>query len=179
MRALAPRRRMMAKFRVQTHGRLQEWVADEKGHFRDEGLDYEFASSYAMSQTWSASVQSTESAPPDVQQGAYEDYEEGRSCEISSACHWAVNMASASSHGRMWGHAYSLTPSGIYIPPESPIRRPEDLASVEVGVGYHSGSHFSALQALENVLPTDAIKFRFIGLPMDRLTSMREPKAPA
>src|SRR5258707_1061056 len=24
------------------HGRLQEWVAVERGHFRDEGLDYEF-----------------------------------------------------------------------------------------------------------------------------------------
>src|SRR6266581_438618 len=85
----------------------------------DEGLDYEFARSYAMVQTWSASVQSTESAPPDVKRGAYEDYEEGRACEISSACHWAVNMASASNHGRMWGHAYSITPAGIYVPPES------------------------------------------------------------
>jgi hypothetical protein len=32
----------MATFRITPHGRLQEWVADEKGYFRDEGLDYEF-----------------------------------------------------------------------------------------------------------------------------------------
>src|SRR5262245_45571187 len=32
----------MAKFVIQPHGRLQEWIADEKGYFRDEGLDYEF-----------------------------------------------------------------------------------------------------------------------------------------
>lgn len=169
----------MAKFRVQTHGRLQEWVADERGYFRDEGLDYEFASSYAMSQTWSASVQSPESAPGDIKQGAYEDYEEGRSCEISSACHWAVNMASASDHGRMWGHAYSLTPAGIYVAPESSARRPEDLAGLEVGVGYHSGSHFSALQALEAFLAPTEINFKFIGLPMDRLTAMLDRKVPA
>ncbi len=32
----------MAKFRIQPHVRLHEWVAEEKGFFRDEGLDYEF-----------------------------------------------------------------------------------------------------------------------------------------
>ena len=32
----------MAKFRIHTHQRLQEWVAEEKGYFKDEGLDYEF-----------------------------------------------------------------------------------------------------------------------------------------
>lgn len=168
----------MGKLGIQAHGRLQEWVAEEKGYFRDEGLDYEFVSSYAMSQTWSASVQSTETAPQ-VTRGAYEDMEDGRTCQVSSACHWAVNMASASSHGRMWGHAYSITPSGIYVPPESPIRRPEDLANVPVGVGYHSGSHFSALQALQQVLDSASITFDFIGLPLDRLTALLERKAPA
>ena len=32
----------MAKFIIQPHGRLQEWIAHEQGYFRDEGLDYEF-----------------------------------------------------------------------------------------------------------------------------------------
>ena len=32
----------MSKFRIEPHGRLQEWVAEEKGYFKDEGLDYEF-----------------------------------------------------------------------------------------------------------------------------------------
>ena len=39
----------MAKFRIQTHGRLQEWVAEEKGYFTDEGLDYEFVGNTLMS----------------------------------------------------------------------------------------------------------------------------------
>ena len=30
------------KFIIQPHFRLQEWVAEEKGYFTDEGLDYEF-----------------------------------------------------------------------------------------------------------------------------------------
>jgi NitT/TauT family transport system substrate-binding protein len=40
-----------------------------------------------------------------------------------------------------------VLPSGIYVLPDSDIRSPEDLAGVDVAVGYHSGSHFSTLQA--------------------------------
>ena len=32
----------MNKFVIQPHFRLQEWVADEKGYFAAEGLDYVF-----------------------------------------------------------------------------------------------------------------------------------------
>ncbi len=34
--------RLMTKFVIAPHMRLQEWVAEEKGHFASEGLDYEF-----------------------------------------------------------------------------------------------------------------------------------------
>src|SRR5579871_5847835 len=167
----------MARFRIQPHGRLQEWVANELGFFQDEGLDYEFTTSTGASMT--QTFQTTEEAPHDVLHGAYESMEEGRACDVSSACHWAVNMASSGDHGRMWGNAYSVTPSGIYVPPESSIRTPADLAGVEVGVGYHSGSHFSALQALEAMLPRDRISFKFIGLPLDRLRLLLERKVAA
>ena len=30
----------MPKFRIQPHVRLQEWVAEDRGFFREEGLDY-------------------------------------------------------------------------------------------------------------------------------------------
>jgi hypothetical protein len=30
----------MGTFTIQPHGRLQEWIADEKGYFHDAGLDY-------------------------------------------------------------------------------------------------------------------------------------------
>ena len=32
----------MTKFVIAPHMRLQEWVAEEKGYFAAEGLDYEF-----------------------------------------------------------------------------------------------------------------------------------------
>src|SRR5437870_4236732 len=137
----------MSRFRIQPHGRLQEWVAEEKGYFADEGLDYEFVPSFYGQTQGYGRVQSA-AAAPEVKSGAFESYEGGRSCEISSACHWAVNMAASAEHGRMWGHAYSVSNSGIYVPPESPIRQPTDLADVAVGVSHHSGSHFSTLQGL-------------------------------
>ena len=157
----------MAKFRIQSHGRLQEWVAEEKGYFKDEGLDYEFIVKPIAA--WSGNVQSTESAPLDLRQGAFESYEEGRGCNVSAACHWTVGMAASAGHGRMWGHAYAVSPSGVYVPPDSPIRKPGDLADVEVVVGYHSGSHFSTLQGLEKFLPRERIKLGFRGLLLDRL----------
>ena len=140
----------MAKFRIQSHGRLQEWVAEEKGYFKEEGLDYEFLVKPIA--TWSSNVESTESAPAEVQRGAFESIEDGRGCDLSLACHWTVNMAASAGHGKMYTKAYAVTPSGIYVAPESQIKKPRDLAQVPVTVGYHSGSHFSTLQNLEKFL---------------------------
>ncbi len=161
----------MNKFRIMPHGRLQEWVAEEKGYFKDEGLDYEFVEDY--------STETEPSGVREVRKGAFESMQDGRACDVSSACHWAVNMAASSRHGRMWGHAYSITPSGIYVPPESPVRMPTDLANVEVAVGYHSGSHFSALQALEKILQPDAINLHFVGRPLQRMAYLLDRKVAA
>ena len=158
----------MATFRVMPHGRLQEWVAVEKGYFEDEGLDYEFVRADASAFFAQPTVSSTDQAPVEVKRGAFEHMEAGRACEISSACHWAVNMAAHGQSGRMWGHAYSVTPSGIWVAPESDIKEPEDLAGVAVAVGYHSGSHFSAIQALEPFLSKEQINLQFVGGPQDR-----------
>ncbi len=156
----------MAKFRIVPHSRLQEWVAEEKGYFKDEGLEYEFIRGQQRSAQ--PSVTSNDQAPVEVKRGAFEGLEAGRDCEISSACHWAINMAAHGEHGRMWGHAYSVTPAGLWVAPESDITKPEDLAGVEVAVGYHSGSHFSAIQAMEPFLSKDEIKLQFVGGPIDR-----------
>ena len=120
----------MDKFRIQSHGRLQEWVAEEKGYFRDAGLDYEFLVKPIV--TWSADAESIESSPGDIQRGAFESIEDGRGCNLSAACHWTVNMAASAGHGKMWSHAYSVSPSGIFVAPDSPVQKPEDLANVAV-----------------------------------------------
>ena len=167
----------MGKFLIQSHGRLQEWVAEEKGYFKDERLDYEFLVKPII--TWSANVQAIDSVPAEIQRGAFESIEEGRGCNLSAACHWTVNIAASGGHGKMWGHAYSISPSGIFVPPESSIQKPEDLANVPVTVGYHSGSHFSTLQGLEKSLKREEIKLHFAGLLLDRLALLVDRQVPA
>lgn len=166
----------MGKFRIQSHGRLQEWVAEENGYFRDEGLDYEFLVKPII--TWSAAAPVAEAAPGDIQRGAFESIEDGRGCNLSAACHWTVNMAASAGHGKMWGHAYSVSPSGIFVA-QSSMSRPEDLANVPVTVGYHSGSHYSTLQGLEPFLKRAEIKLHFGGLLLDRLALLVDGKVPA
>jgi NitT/TauT family transport system substrate-binding protein len=164
----------MPKFRIQPHVRLQEWVAEDLGFFRDEGLDYEFEITGFSSGSAAPSVKPTDAAPLSVRSGAFEDMAKGRTCDVSAACHWAVNAAASSDHGKMWGRAYSICESGIFVAPESPYQRPEDLADVKVGVGYHSGSHYSAIQALEPFLERSQIALNFVGLPFDRVRQMQD-----
>ena len=167
----------MPRFVIQPHTRLQEWVALEKGYFADEGLDYELEQSFAAK--FRNPSLNEKGAPAEIKLGAFEYMATGRSCDISSACHWAVNMAATSEHGRMWGHAYSVTPSAIWVPPESPTRTPGDLAGRDVAVGFHSGSHFSALQSLEAFLPVDDITLKFVGLPFDRVQLLLDRRVAA
>jgi NitT/TauT family transport system substrate-binding protein len=169
-------------FKIQPHNRLQEWVAEERGYFRSEGLDYVFhvpgtldGMGVGRSYHLNGPIGSTE----EVKSGAFETMEVGRTCDISAACHWAVNMAASGQHGKMWGHAYSVTPAGIYVAADSDIRKPEDLRCREVGVGYHSGSHFSALQAMEVLLEPEDLKLKFIGSPNDRVAQLLDRRIEA
>jgi hypothetical protein len=167
----------MGKFRIYKHQRLQEWVAEEKGYFTAEGLDYEFDEVSHFNQF--ADVQVADSAP-EIKSGAFESIEdENRDCAVSTACHWMINVAASAQHGRMWGHAYSVCPSAIMVPPESTVKSVEDLLKVEIGVGYHSGSHFSCLQALEPFAKPSEVKLKFVGWTMRRLEMAVERAVPA
>jgi len=164
--------------------RLHEWVAEELGLFAEEGLDYEFdphgfAGESVSTSAHEVPVRSAASAPLSLRSGAFEDMEKGRACDVSCACHWAVNAAAVSSHGRMWGRAYSVCNSGVFVAADSPYRRPEDLAGVGIGVGYHSGSHYSTIQALEPFLERSEIALEFIGRPFDRVRLMLQGRVQA
>src|SRR6186713_2152964 len=95
------------KFIIEPHFRLQEWVAQEKGYFRDEGLDYEFREL----------VQSTDGGIHDrgAKVGAYQSFEKGRTSNLSCACHWTVNIAATTGHGKMYGDVYSVAPSAVFV----------------------------------------------------------------
>jgi hypothetical protein len=164
----------MAKhtFIIEPHFRLHEWVAEEKGYFKDEGLDYIFRET----------VQSSDGkvhARGD-KFGAMQTFEQGRKSDISCACHWTVNVAAAKGHGKLYGDAYSVSPCGIFVAPESNIKTPEDLAGVPISVGYQSGSHYSTIQALEQYLPLDQINLSYKdGMLFGRMELFLDRKVPA
>ena len=169
----------MARFTVNTHGRLQEWIAHEKGYFAAEGLDYELTQHKLLAKAAPETFTARANVVADNLQGAYQTYEEGRDASISCACHWTVNMAASAHHGRLWGEAYTVSPCAIFVPDSSTIRRPEDLAGVDVHVGYQSGSHYTTIQALEPFMPADQIKLKFGGGPSDRVDQLLSGIAPA
>jgi hypothetical protein len=168
-------------FIINPHGRLQEWIAHEKGYFAAAGLtDYELRAHKLLTRDAAqADTPAGANALPDNYNGAYQTYEAGRDASISCACHWTVNMAASNAHGRLWGEAYSVSPCAIFVPESSPIRKPEDLAGVDIHVGYQSGSHYTTIQALEPFLLLDRIKLKFGGGPADRVDQLLHGIAPA
>src|SRR3954465_8545415 len=86
------------KFIIEPHFRLQEWVADEKGYFRDMGLDY----------VLQELVQSPDGKHHDRgdKVGPYQSFERGREAAISCACHWTVDVAASKAKGRLSADAY-------------------------------------------------------------------------
>ena len=162
----------MSKFVIEPHFRLQEWVAEEKGYFKDEGLDYVFQEL----------VQKTDGKIHDQGQkvGAYQSLEKGRTSDISCACHWTVNVAASTGKGKLYADVYSVSPSGIFVPPDSPVKHPADLAGVPISVGFQSGSHYSTIQSLEQYLPADKIDLSFNdGLLFRRMELLVDRKVPA
>lgn len=163
----------MRKFIIGPHMRLQEWIAQEKGYFDAEGLNYELKDQLS-------GMQKDHLHDLGDKVGAYQTFEEGRTADVSCACHWTVNVAAASGHGKLFADAYSVSPCGIFVPADSPIRSPEDLAHVPVSVGFQSGSHYSAIQALEQFLKPEEIKLSFAdGLIFRRLELLIDGEVPA
>jgi len=162
----------VSKFVIAPHMRLHEWVADDKGYFRDEGLDYEFRDE----------IVSKEGRKHDLgdRVGAYQTFEQGRTTNIACACHWTVNVSASNHHGKMYADAYSVSPAGIFVPPDSNIHTPEQLAGVPISVGFQSGSHYSAIQALEQYMPAKDIRLSFSdGMLFNRMELLLDRKVPA
>ena len=161
----------MAKFIVEPHFRLQEWVAEEKGYFRDQGLDYEFREL----------IRSTEGQHHNKGgRGAFQSIEQGREADVSCACHWTVNVAASTGHTKLYADLYSVAPSGIFVAADSKVRTPADLADVPISVGFQSGSHYSTIQALEQYLPQNRINLIFEdGMLFSRMERFIDGKSPA
>ena len=162
----------MGKFVIEPHFRLQEWVAEEKGYFRDEGLDHEF-SEFDPRERRGASRQR-------AKVGAFQTIEKGREANVTCACHWTVNVAASQGPRQALCRRVFGRSGGIFVPADSPMPTPADLAGVPISVGFQSGSHYATIQALEQYLPPEQIKLSFgEGMLFGRMEAFLEGKAPA
>jgi hypothetical protein len=162
----------MAKFVIAPHMRLHEWVAEEKGYFAAETLDYEFHEALPSAEGRYHQLGD--------KVGAFQTFEKGRGSDIGCACHWTVNVSASVGHGKLYADAYSVAPAAIFVPPESAIHEPAQLAGVPISVGYQSGSHYSTIQALEQYLRPADIQLSFSdGLLFSRMELLIDRKVPA
>jgi hypothetical protein len=162
----------MPKFLIEPHFRLQEWVAEEKDYFHQEGLDYEFREL----------VRATDGKIHDKgdKMGAFQSFEQGRQASVSCACHWTVNVAASKGHGKMYTDVYSVAPAGIFVPADSTVKTPIDLTGVPISVGFQSGSHYATVQAVEQYLKPEDINLVYSdGMLFARMERLIEGRAPA
>jgi NitT/TauT family transport system substrate-binding protein len=144
----------MRKVRVAPKGMgIHEFVAQEQGFFADEGIELEF--------DWKTfrGTQSSWKQYKYLERPQDRPYTENRDQSlIQCACVWGSISNASAGMGRFVPDAYGVSPWAIFVRPDSPIRKPEDLKDVPVSVGLRAGSHFNVPYRLEKHLPLAHIK---------------------
>lgn len=130
--------------------RLNEYVAYEEGFWKDEGLDVEILWDVLKGQMlrWSDTYKERPQDRPFV------DGEQ----TIGSACAWGSISNAGAGMGKFVPDVHGVSPWGIFVRADSPIKKPEDLADVPIAVGLRAGSHFNVPLHLEKHLPLEQIK---------------------
>jgi ABC-type nitrate/sulfonate/bicarbonate transport system substrate-binding protein len=89
-------------------------------------------------------------------------------------------VAASAGHTKLYSDLYSIAPSGIFVPANSNVRTPADLAHVPISVGFQSGSHYSTIQALEQYITPGEINLIFEdGMLFRRMEQLIDGKSQA
>src|SRR4051812_15145500 len=73
-----------------------------------------------------------------------------------------------------------VAPAAVFVPTESDIEHPAQLAGVPISVGYQSDSHYATIQALEWYVPLARINLSFAdGLLFRRMEKLIDRQVPA
>lgn len=147
--------REMLRIRVAPKGMgLNDFVAQEEGYFRDEGLAVEF--DWKTFRGTQSSWKGMEYLERPQDKAAGEEI-------IQGACLWGTISNASAGMGRIVANCHGVSPWAIFVRPDSRIRRPEDLKDVPVAVGMRAGSHFNVPYRLEKYLPLEHIKTVNVG----------------
>jgi len=154
--------------------RLHEWIALERGYFREHGIEpiirWDIVSGIQSSWRGKAYGERPQDQPF---VGAAEPVDVINHCAWGSVCNAGAGL------GKFIPDAYGVARWAIYVRPESPIQRPEDLADVPIAVGMRAGSHFNVPYRLEQYLPLDRIRTVNVGGFGARLTALLEGEVEA
>jgi NitT/TauT family transport system substrate-binding protein len=126
---------------------LNDFVAMQEGFFAAEGLDVEF--------DWNTfrGTQSSWKGFEYFQRPQDRPYTQDRQELVQGACLWGTICNASAGMGRAVTEGYGESPWAIFVRPDSPIRKPQDLRNVPIAVGLRAGSHFNVPYRLEKYLP--------------------------
>ena len=144
---------------------LNDFVADQEGFFRDEGLDVTF--------DWKT-FRGTQSSWKGME---YFERPQDKAVDeqvIQCACVWGTISNASAGMGRVVADCYGISPWAIFVRPDSRIRGPEDLKDVPIAVGMRAGSHFNVPYRLETYIPLESIKTVNVGGFGARLKALLE-----
>lgn len=136
---------------------LPYYVAREKGYFTDLGLEIEFVKRNYGDQP--ANIRLIDNHHEVSSFGGVSPFEQGQS-SLYRACEWGQvrRTYDSSCGGQVIAKRAAVASQAIIVRPDSPYNIPQDLANVPVGVNFHHGSHYIAIQTLEGFLPPEEIK---------------------
>jgi len=137
---------------------LPYYVARDEGYFTEEGLDVSFVKR-GEGQASTRSVELVEDHHLVSSFGGKSPFESGET-SLYRACEWGQVRRSYDSEvgGQVVAKRAAVATQAIIVRPDSPANIPQDLANVAVGVNFHHGSHYIAIQILEGFLTRDEIK---------------------
>ncbi|MGV6873181.1 ABC transporter substrate-binding protein [Pseudochelatococcus sp. B33] len=138
---------------------LPYYVARELGFFADEGLELEFIRRGKGHATDLEAIQLIEDHHNVSSFGGPSPFESGETL-LYRACEWGQVRRTQDSNvgGQVVAKRAARASQAIIVRPDSPVLIPQDLADIPIGVNFHHGSHYVALQLLEGFLPREEIK---------------------
>jgi NitT/TauT family transport system substrate-binding protein len=153
-------------------------VADEKGFFRDEGIEVELIPAGSGRDRDKEVAETPIEDPKAVKSyGWHEGIERGEFC-MYRACEWGqIRRTQDSREGaRVISKRAAVATQAIVVRGDSPYNVPTDLHDVLVGVNMHAGSHYVTLGLLEGYLKRHEIRPGHVGGPRQRLRFLEQGK---
>ncbi|MBI2187785.1 MAG: ABC transporter substrate-binding protein [Acidobacteria bacterium] len=151
-------------------------VAQERGLFRDEGLNVELIpAGSGRDRDKEVPEKPIEDHRAVKSYGWHEGIEAGEYA-MYRACEWGqIRRTQDSRQGaRVISKRAAVATQAIVVRGDSPCHVPADLHHVLVGVNMHAGSHYVTLALLEGYLKRDEIRPGHVGGPKQRLRFLED-----